>query len=228
MRRLILLLVTLACVAPAARSEPPLATDDARVVDQGKCQIEGLGRRQRGGAERDLALEFACNFTGNLELALGRGTIRSDTDGETRSTLLQAKAILKPLEPNAAGVGLAFGVSRARPEDGPRFSEPFVNLIGSVSVLDDRVTLHANLGAVRDRREHLTRGTWGVAGEYSLGELLQLVAETTGQRGEKPTVLAGLRLRLIPDQFQISIALGKQRSAPSDRRFAALGFHFEF
>ncbi|MGH8703815.1 MAG: hypothetical protein ACREUO_00190 [Burkholderiales bacterium] len=228
MRRLIVLLLALACASPPARAEPPLATDDARLVDKGKCQIEGLGRRQSGGGESDLALEFACNLTGNLELALGRGVLKSAADGETRITLLQGKTLFKSLEPDGVGYGLAFGVSRARPHDGQRFSEPFINLIGSLSVLDDRATLHANLGAVRDRREHLTRGTWGVAAEYSLGELLQLVAETTGQRGEKPTLQAGLRVHLVPDQLQVSVALGKQRSPASGRRFAALGFHFEF
>ncbi len=220
-----LLAVVFACAAPA-RAEPPLATDDARVMDKGKCHLEGMLQRQRGG--RESHLEFACNFTGSMELALGHERSRSYAGGGARANLLQAKLLLQAMEPQAPGYGIAFGIARARPDGRPGQSEPYANLIGGVSLPGTRAALQANLGVARDQSRRQTHGTWGFAGEYSLTPGFEAVAESAGQRGGKPVLLAGLRAHAIPETLQISFALGNRRSEPAKGRFAALGFHLEY
>jgi hypothetical protein len=218
-RTILLLAVALGCATPPLRADPPIATDDATILDPGKCQVEGLLQRQRGGSARDLFLEFACNFTGKLELALGRDMAKS-ADGDSRATMLQGKYLLRPIETGEPGFAIAAGVSRQRQQSETHRLNPFINLVGSVAVLEKRAALHANLGALRDGSENRTRATWGLAGEFTYNEPLQLVAEMTGQKGSKPAPLAGFRIHAIPERLNFSVALG--------RRSGLLGFHFEY
>jgi hypothetical protein len=203
------LAIAFASAAPAL-ADPPLVTEDAYIVDKGKCQVEGQARRQRDAA-RAQSLEFGCGFADWLELTFGRAT--------ERTTLLQAKVLPLPMDDSPYGYGFALGVSRSG-QPGAASSDPFVNLFGGVKLLGERAALYASLGAERDRRASLTRGTAGVAGEYSINETLQLVAEVTARRGEKPAPLAGVRLFPVPEHMHVTAALG--------RRSYTLGFHWDF
>lgn len=202
MRTLTLLATALAFAAPEARAEPPLATDDANIVDAGKCQVEGQWQRQRGSA-REQGVEFGCGFRDWLEVTLGRAS--------SRTTLLQAKAVLRQLDTNPQGLAIAFGTVR---------SDPFANLIGSLKLPGDRAVVHLNLGAVRDRRAGLTRATTGLSAEYMVDATVHLVAETTAVKGDRPAPLAGVRFYPVPEHVQFSVALGRRRST--------MGFHWDF
>lgn len=142
--RFLLLPAILFIGATAARAGPPLTTDDARVMDGGKCHLEGMLQRQRGSKER--RFELACNFTGHLELALGHERSRGGADEDARANLLQAKFLLREMQPSTPGFGIALGAARSRSPGEPGRSAPFLNLIGGLPLPGERAALQANLG----------------------------------------------------------------------------------
>ena len=211
-----LLLAALLLVAPAAQGARPFVTDDARVVDQGGCQIESFVKRQRKFGETEFWFLPACNPWG-AELTAGLVRVDSTPFGDSRTTILQGKTLLKPLATNSSGFALSLGVFAGNT------ASPYFNTIGSFSFADDRVVLHANLGGVRDGAANRSRGTWGAGAEVLLlAPRLYGIAESYGATGEKPTAHAGLRLWIVPNRVQIDSTLGLQRSSP-ERRFASVG-----
>ncbi|HEV8260829.1 MAG TPA: hypothetical protein VGQ19_08745, partial [Burkholderiales bacterium] len=167
--------------APAAQAARPFVTDDARIVDKGGCQIETFVKRQRRVDETEFWFMPACNSWG-AELTAGHIRVDSTPNGDTRTTLLQAKMMLRPLTTNGAGFALTLGTLLGRT------SNPYFNAIGSLSIANDRVVLHGNLGGIRDNLAHVSRGTWGAGAEILLiAPRLYGIVESYGQRGEKPT-----------------------------------------
>ena len=156
-----LLLAALLIAAPATQAARPFVTDDARVVDKGGCQVETFVKRQRRFDESEFGFLPACNPWG-AELTVGHLRVDSTPSGDSRTTILQGKMLLKELESNGAGFALSLGVLAGSA------TSPYFNAIGSFSFADDRVVLHANLGGVRDRVAKLSRGTWGMGAEVLL------------------------------------------------------------
>jgi hypothetical protein len=219
-----LLLAALALIASPGYAGRPLVTDDARVVDPQGCQLEIFYKRQREFRESEFGVAPACNPWGRVELSLGGTWVDSSQAGDSRALSLQAKTLLVPLEMNGAGFALTIGVAQLSPFESPRVWNPYVNGIGSFSFFDDRIVLHANLGALRDNQLHLTRGTWGIGAEVLLvAPRLYGILETYGQRLEKPTLHGGLRLWVVPNRVQVDATVGSQHAKPFDRRFATLG-----
>jgi hypothetical protein len=210
-----LLLLALLLAAPTAHAARPFVTDDARIVDQDGCQIETFVKRQRRFDESEFWFLPACNPWG-AELTAGHSRV-DGTLGDTRTTILQAKMLLKPLATNGAGFALTLGTFYGNT------TNPYLNAIGSFSFADDRVVLHANLGALRDNAARKARGTWGAGAEILLiAPRLYAIAETYGQRGEKPTAHTGLRIWIVPNQVQVDTTVGIQQGSP-ERRFATVG-----
>jgi hypothetical protein len=213
MRALLFALLLAASGAHAAR---PFVTDDARIVDKDGCQVETFVKRQRRFDESEFWLLPACNPWGT-ELTLGHIRLDSNLSGDTRTTVLQAKTLLKPLVSNGAGFALTVGMLANTA------SSPYFNAIGSFSFLDDRVVLHTNLGGIRDNVAKISRGTWGTGAEVLLiAPRLYGIVETYGQRGEKPTAHTGLRIWIVPNRVQVDTTLGVQNSSP-ERRFGTVG-----
>lgn len=218
----LLLLALLLVAAPAAQAARPFVTDDARIVDKDGCQIETFFKRQHRFDESEFWFLPACNPLG-VELTLGGIWLKSLPFGDTRTTLLQGKALLKPLETNGAGFALTLGVLRVSPFQSARATSPYFNAIGSFSFADDRLILHTNLGGVRDKVASFSRGTWGIGGEVLLSAPRWIgIIETYGQRGEKPTLHTGLRVWIVPNRVQMDTTLGFQQSSP-ERRFHSVG-----
>jgi hypothetical protein len=217
--RFVLAALLLPLAAHAAR---PLVTDDARVVDPQSCQVETFYKHQHRFEENEFWVLPACNPFGGVELALGANWIDSSA-GDSRTTVVQAKTLLLPLETNGVGFALSAGVARVSPSQSRRVSNPYLNGIGSLSLLDDRVVVHANAGAVRDRQLHLTRGTWGLGAELLLAPRIYGIVETYGQRLEKPTLHGGLRVWVVPNHIQLDATVGRQHASPVDRRFSTIG-----
>ena len=48
------------------------------------------------------------------------------------------------------------------------------------------------------------------------------IAESYGQRGEKPTLHGGVRFWVVPDRVQIDATAGRQNAEP-ERRFYSVG-----
>lgn len=210
-------------VAGAAHAARPFVTDDARVVDEGGYQLETFLKQQRAFHEREFWFLPAHNPFGRVELTLGGAWIDSAPGGNSRSLIAQAKTLLKPLETNGSGYALTAGAVRLSPS-GPESAEtnPFVNGIGSFSVADDAVVIHTNLGARRDGGSNTTRGTWGAGAEIRMTSRLFGIVETYGERGEKPTRHAGLRIWAVPDHVQVDTTVGFERTDP-ERRFFTVG-----
>lgn len=213
MRTLLFTLLLATFEVYAAR---PFVTDDARVVDKDGCQVETFVKRQRRFDENEFWFLPACNPWG-AELTLGHIRVDSNLSGDARTTVLQAKTLLKPLPTNGAGFAFTVGMLSNSA------NSPYFNGIGSFSFLDDRIVLHTNLGAIRDNVAKVSRGTWGTGAEILLmAPRLYGIVETYGQRGEKPTAHTGLRIWLVPNRVQVDTTLGVQNSSP-ERRFGTLG-----
>jgi hypothetical protein len=211
-------LAALICVfaAAPAHAARPFVTDDARVVDKDGCQVETFVKRQHRFDESEFWFLPACNPWGS-ELTLGYIRVDSTPAGDSNTVVLQAKSLLKPLDSNGAGFALTLGALA-----GDKIS-PFVNGIGSFSFADDRVVMHANVGAIRDNVAAMTRWTWGLGAEVLLAApRLYGILETYGQRGDKPTLHTGLRIWIVPNRLQVDTTVGLQKSDP-ERRFGTLG-----
>jgi hypothetical protein len=232
-RHAVRLIVPLAAAAAAvcahfAHAARPFVTDDARVVDEGGYQIETFVKRQRGFHENEFWLVPAHNPGGPVEFTLGGSWTHSGVDGNSRAVIAQAKTLLLPLKPNGAGYAITLGVTRLRPAAGASAeTDPYINGIGSFSFADDATVVHANLGARRDDGAGIDRGTWGLGAEIRLNERLFGIAETYGERGQKPTRHLGLRYWLFPNRVQLDSTLGFQDAVPQ-RRFNTVGVRVLF
>lgn len=217
MRRLLAFLaLLLLAAAPAVHAARPFVTDDARTVDLGGCQVETFVKRQQRQDESEFWILPACNPWG-AELTAGHIRVDSTSNGDARTTVLQAKMLLKPLVANGSGFALTLGMLAGTA------SSPYFNAIGSFSFASDRVVLHTNLGGIRDNVARVSRGTWGAGAEVLLlAPRLYGILESYGQRGEKPTLHAGLRFWIVPNSLQVDTTVGRQR-AVEDRRFATVG-----
>ena len=203
-----------------------MVTDDARVVDPQSCQVETFYKRQHKFGESEFWILPACNPFGRTEFALGGNWIDSSL-GDSRATIVQVKTLVVPLEANGVGFAFSAGVVRVSPSGSRHVSNPYVNGIASASFADDRVVVHANVGAFHDRQLHRVRGTWGLGAEVLLhAPRLYGILETYGQRLEKPTLHGGLRFWILPNRLQLDTTVGYQHAAPADRRFSTVGVRY--
>lgn len=200
-----------AMIASAARAAGPFITDDAGVLDQGRCQVEAFTRSETAYAGSEEWLLPACNFFGP-ELTLGRNRI----EGENR-TIVQAKFPLRPLERGRPGFALSLGSFGG---------DPYVNGIASFPLAREGAAVHANLGMIR--HADADHGTWGVGIELPLPPpRWSGVVESFGERGAKPTLQLGIRFGLVEDRLQLSATSGHQGSRP-ERRFYSFGVRASF
>ena len=223
-----LLSLLILCMPGAAHAARPFVTDDARVVDSGGCQVETFVKRQRKIDEQEFWFLPACNPFGRVELTLGGIWVDGNAPGDSRVTVVQAKTLLKPLETNGTGYAITFGAGHVTPFQSRRTLNTYVNAIGSFSFANDFVVMHANVGANQDRQFGSTRGTWGLGAEVALTPRLFGIVEAYGQRAEKPTRHAGLRIWIVPNRVQVDGTLGAQNSGPPERSFRSLGMRILF
>lgn len=199
---LVMMLVLITAHAHAAR---PLITDDARVVDAKSCQVESWVRRDR--LRTEVWALPGCNFAGDVEFTLG-GQARENRDNP-RQLVVQAKALLKPLETNGWGAALTLGHVRHSGINGNEVQRDFyVNAPLSKSFLDDKVVAHANLGWLREGETLKNRTTWGLGSETQLNSRVYLIAEAFGQLSRESQYQIGLRFWAIPDRVQIDTTYG--------------------
>lgn len=231
MRRLLpALFVAIAAVAAAdpASAARPMITDDARLVDPKACQVESWVRVSRSRPDELWALP-SCNPTGNLELAAGGALARDGSGLSTGTTLAQAKTLFRPLRTDDFGWGLVLGAAKdpSIAPVGTLIDSFYAYVPASWSIRGDAVVLHANVGALHDRREGRTRGTWGLGTEIALGGRYQLIAETFGEGGSKPFGHAGLRIWLLPDRLQVDTTVGTRLAAGGrDERWFSVGLRW--
>lgn len=196
-----------------------MITDDARIVDAKACQVESWVRKNQDSTEY-WALP-SCNFSGNLELTAGGARTSDDAGTSTTAAVLQAKTLFRPLSTNDWGIGVAAGTIRRPNLSGER--EWYAYIPASLSLKDDRVVLHANLGWVREQNTAQHKMTWGLSSELQMSARSWLVLESFGQNQGKPYYHAGVRFWVVPNHAQIDATVGNRVGSGSSDRWVSIG-----
>lgn len=202
----------------------PFVTDDAAIVERGHCQVEVGTRAQSGG--RELWLRPACNLFLNLEVQFGRTAQRSDDEGRSTANEIEVKGLWREMERDGYGLGWVVNSQVGRhPLPGERrVKQHSALLLASYPVLPDRLTLHANVGALWDREERKGGVRGGFLSELELNSQVALLAEIYGASRARRGFQAGVRLILIPDHVDVSITRGGDDSDAHGRRYWAVSF----
>lgn len=219
-RLLPILLLLISSHANAAR---PFVTDDARLTNTGSCQLESWTRLYENSTEF-WALP-ACNPFGNLELTLGAGIAHEGDAGTSKDYVAQLKTLFKPLETNGWGIGIAIGkVYHPEIKPGPNLlGNTYAYIPASFSFNDDKIIIHANLGALKDNQTHSLNTTFGIGGEYQITSKVLGIAEMFGDDRQKPFIQVGFRYSLIPNLFQLDSTLGQQVDGKSEDLWLSFG-----
>ena len=223
-------LKNLACTAliipTCAFAARPFVTDDARLTTAGSCQLESWMRIYPDSKE--LWALPACNPTGNLEFTVGGGRARHDDAPATSDYVFQAKTLFRPLETNDWGIGFAVGTIR-HPEINPgpnMLGNTYAYIPLSVSLNDDKVILHANLGWLKDKASGQNNLSWGVGGEFKVHAKLLGIAETFGDNRSMSYGQVGVRYSVRPDLFQVDATIGQQLSGPGKNHWVSFGIRY--
>ena len=223
-------LKNLACTAliipTCAFAARPFVTDDARLTTAGSCQLESWMRIYPDSKE--LWALPACNPTGNLEFTVGGGRARHEDAPATSDYVFQAKTLFRPLETNDWGIGFAVGTIR-HPEINPgpnMLGNTYAYIPLSVSLNDDKVILHANLGWLKDKASGQNNLSWGVGSEFKLHAKLLGIAETFGDNRSMSYGQVGVRYSVRPDLFQVDATIGQQLSGPGKNHWVSFGIRY--
>ena len=210
-----LVAIALILLAPKmAQAARPLVTDDARLTKAGSCQLESWMRINNSSDE--LWALPACNPSGNFEVTLGTSLAKSDGQKVSPDYIVQAKTIFKALKTNDWGFGFAVGHAHHQSNDypGPNgVGSTYVYVPISISLADDALITHINLGYLHNKSTSKDSVTWGVGGEFKCRENLLYVLETYGDQRASPFIQTGFRYSVIPDVVQIDTTVGKQLNA---------------
>ncbi len=216
------LAIALAATAAVAHAGRPLDTDDATIVDEGWCQLESWVFGSR--ATSRYWLVPACNPFGNLQLQVGYAREQPDDAPGHNDYVLQAKTLLKPLEPNAWGFGLSASAVRAGGGDDRTWGYTAL-FIASRSLADDRVRLHGNAGALYTQRTRSTSGLWGLAGEFDITDRVTVVGEVVGVTGEGRLAQVGGRVWLVPERVSLDGTVGRSDISGPTHTVFTLGIY---
>jgi hypothetical protein len=217
--RLILSLLILLAIVPAAHAARPMTTDDARLTDAGACQVESWAHLH--GSQHEFWALPACNPGGNFELTLGGALAYTDGHQESGALVIQGKTLIKPLETNGYGIGFAGGY--ATQPGSAHTGNPYFYVPVSFSLADDRVVIHTNLGYTRERENQENRLTWGVGTEMQISTQSYLIAETYGQDKGNPFFQVGIRHWIVPNHVQIDTTYGSRFGAISEQHWFSIG-----
>jgi len=212
----------LACVP--AQATRPMVVDDASIEAPGNCQLESWTQRSAGQVEYWAVP--ACNFGGawrSWELGAGLGRVKPDGPGGAyRSGVLQAKTVFRPLQTNGWGIGLSIA-NQFRQGAGVG-GDLSVLVPVSLSRLDDRLLLHANLGWLRAHADHKSDVFWAGGAEWAARPRLTLTLEAYGTGRGHALAQAGVRVTLVPDRIALDAGIG--RRIGGGERYATVGLTF--
>ncbi len=203
--KLLRLALLYAALAGAASAGRPLATDDARILEPGRCHVETWVARERGGGARESWLLPACNLGGGAAAAeWALGVLRSSDGGaRTRGWQAQLKTVLVEADAGRPGLALAFGTQRAAGS-----AQPYAYLAGTWEP-QAAWALHANLGAVHEGAVRATRANWAAAAEWSPSAAQSLAFELFGQAGAGARWQASARRELLPGRLHLDASVAR-------------------
>jgi len=219
----------------------PLVTDDAGLTEAKTCQVESW--IQRTDAVHEYWMLPACNLFGNFEIAAGGTRFRMDDGNWQSSYLLQGKTLLKHLAPNSYGIGLAFGglipdrptstggqevssgllADVSEPEDTSDSLYAYVPV--SLSLRNDAIVAHFNLGWNWERANNAHGITWGLAAVTDPTARWSIFAELYGDDRTDPYAHTGTSYELIANCVQLDVTFGRQLSGAPDTTFYSLGLN---
>lgn len=207
-----------------AQATRPMVVDDASIEAPGNCQLESWTQRSAGQVEYWAVP--ACNFGGawrSWELGAGLGRVKPDGPGGAyRSGVLQAKTVFRPLQTNGWGIGLSIA-NQFRQGAGVG-GDLSVLVPVSLSRLDDRLLLHANLGWLRAHADHKSDVFWAGGTEWAARPRLTLTLEAYGTGRGHALAQAGVRVTLVPDRIALDAGIG--RRIGGGERYATVGLTF--
>ncbi|MFM1910769.1 MAG: hypothetical protein RJB18_160 [Pseudomonadota bacterium] len=220
---LLFLLLFISHQAFAAR---PFVTDDARLTNAGSCQIEAWTRVYQHSHE--LWALPACNPWGNFELTLGGSFAKVDGQNATLDSAIQAKTLFRALKTNDWGIGLALGkISHEDLSAGPnQYGNTYGYIPASLSLMDDQVILHTNIGLLHDKESKKNNITWGLGSEIKVKPNLLGIAEVYGDNRSNPYLQVGFRYSVIPNLFQIDSTYGQQINGDSELKWISFGLRY--
>lgn len=223
MRKLIAILLAIPAAANGGR---PMITDDARMLDPKACQVESWVQRNRDST--DFWLMPACNPAGNMEIGIGGARVQRDGENVFAQQVLQAKTVLRPLEPNGWAVGLTAGTVRhLRREAGNGWpGDSYFNVPVSVSFADDAWVVHVNAGAVHRRDEGRNLATWGLGNEIRLADNLHFLPEMFRNERGRPFYQASLRY-MAREWLQLDATFGDRVRPERPEHWFSLGFRVQ-
>lgn len=208
----------LACAS--AHAARPMVVDDASITSPGNCQVESW--TQRTFSQTEYWAMPACNVGGTWELAAGIGRIGPDgRGGAYRAGVVQAKTVFRPLQTNDWGIGLTIA-NQFRQGTGLA-GDLSVLVPVSVSLLDDRVLVHTNVGWLRAHADGRNDGFWAIGAEWAAQPRLSLTLETYGTGRGHGFVQAGVRWTVIPDRLALDAGVGSRSGRPGAERYATIG-----
>ena len=221
----LLVLLLGGCGLQMAWAARPFVTDDARLTTAGSCQIESWLRSYRNSTE--VWFLPACNPSGNFEITAGVGK-NYQTQGDSSDYIVQLKTLLKPLKPNGVGVGLALGqVSHPSVYPGPNlFGNRYAYVPVSVSMFDDQLIMHTNLGLLQDKLSHQTTQTFGFGAEILLKPQWLGIAEIYGDQRGARFYQTGVRYSVVPDLFQVDATVGGKAQGSVEDRWFSVGLRY--
>lgn len=227
MKKYFALLVVCCALNPKnADAARPFVTDDARLTNDGSCQLESWSRQYK--SSREFWALPACNLNGNFEVTMGVGYAKPNDLSSSTDYVVQGKTLYRELSTNDWGWGLAIGkIAHPSINPGP-------NLMGntcayvpiSQSFRDDKIVLHTNLGVLRDTATGTVIGTWGVGSELKISERTLGIIEMFGDNHNKPYWQLGTRYSIVPNVFQVDATLGKQWNGLTESRWISIGLRF--
>lgn len=204
----------------------PFVTDDARLTNEGQCQLETWSRQYRNSSE--FWLLPACNLTGNFEISLGTGLAHDTPNGKSQDYIVQGKTLFRKLKTDDWGWGLALGhVMHPAINPGPNLlGNTYSYIPVSRSFMQDTLIVHMNMGWLKDKATGDNKLTWGLGSELSLSKRVLGIAEAFGDQRSAPYYQTGFRYAVQPDLFQLDLTFGQQRHGGANNRWISFGLRY--
>jgi hypothetical protein len=220
------IVMTAAFASTASWAGRPLATEDAGILEKGKCELESFAGKQAHAKGVLGAVQLGCGIDFDTQFAFGAfREVASDPD--TGYLTFNGKTAFQNLTEDQAGFVIAYTLLSGRKESdylGYVSSE----VKGVITIPYQGWLLHGNAGLLHTRSRHDRRITWGVAAELpgAIGPF-DLMGEVYGDNRSSPWVQVAARWAAIPDRFFIDASFGIQTNR-SHTQLATIGMKLAF
>ena len=201
----------------------PLSTEDASILEPGRCQVEAW--IDRGDDRTTGWFVPACNLGLNTEFQAGFARTREQGESRFSDAYLQAKTILRKMtEQEPWGVGLVLGVIKQPLNEVHRgWDNPFVLVPFTQAICNTPLTFHANVGWARNRETRRDVTLWGAALEATVSERFTLLGEAYGENSTRPFVRFGGRWSALPQKLDVDLTYVTRPGGTREERFISLG-----